>query len=112
LADVPARHKLCVGVECNPRPAITAALHFLFRRAILTFGKDETPNLVTLDALAFQIAKCLVLVFGTGAAKIAEKFQNRCAMHANHSGNGTKRITLDQSSHDCLSFIRSQLIHD
>src|SRR5437879_2309798 len=65
--DKPARHKLCVRVECYPRPRVASSLGFHFRRAISFLSADKAPNLITLKVTAFQIPKRLVLIFGAGA---------------------------------------------
>ena len=111
LSDVPARHKLCVRVERNICPTVATAFGSLLNRAILSFGKYEAPNFVTLDARAFQIAKNLVLIFRAGAAKITEKFHYGRAMYARHSRDRAKRIALDQSGNHRFPFFGAQFVH-
>jgi hypothetical protein len=111
-SDEPAGHKLGIWVERNPSPNVASSVHLLFDMAIFLLRINERPNLVTLDSLTWKIAKNLVLILGTRASESDQQFHNRCAMDARHATNGAKRIAFNQSSHDRLSFIGSQLIHD
>lgn len=72
MSDEPARHKLCIGVNRNPRPSITAAFRFLFQRAIPVLGVNERPNFVALNSFAGKISENFVLIFGASTAKIAK----------------------------------------
>ena len=112
LPDKPARHEFAVRIKRNPRPHVPRALRFVLCRAILFFGINKRPDFVTLQALALQIAKNLVLIFRAGAAKIAEQFHNRRAMDACHAGDSAQRITLDQGRNYSRPFFSSQLVHD
>ena len=111
LTDEPAGNEFAVRVESHPCPAIAAALRLLLRRAILSFRINERPNLVTLDSFTGKIAKNLVLIFRTGAAKIAKQFHYRGAMYATHASDGAKRIAFDQGCDNRCPFSAIQFVH-
>lgn len=90
LADEPARNELGISVERDPSPNIAHPISLHFGRAILLFRSNEGPDFVALDAAAFQVAKRFILIFGTGAAKIAEQLHDSRPMHARHSRDSAK----------------------
>src|SRR5256885_2363465 len=49
-----ADYELCVCVHADPSPDVPR-FTLLLRRDILLLRVDETPNLIGLDALAFQV---------------------------------------------------------
>src|SRR2546427_3533341 len=57
LSDEPARHKLCIGIERNPRSNVASDLRLVLYRAIFFFGIHERPDFITLNALTREIAK-------------------------------------------------------
>ena len=62
LTDQPARNQFSFRVDCRPRPNIASAFCFHFRAAIFCLRSHKTPNLITLESLAFQIHESLVLI--------------------------------------------------
>jgi hypothetical protein len=111
-ADKPARHKFRVRVKRNPSPdAANARLSPHSFRHVFVFRVTERPYFVTLDALAIQVAKNLVLIRGASRAKLHQKFLNRRAMDSRHADSGAERTALNQTGNHADLFFFAQFIH-
>jgi hypothetical protein len=82
---------------------VARALLFYLRRAILFIRSYERPDFVALDSFAGKIPKNLILIFGAGAAKVAEQFHNGRAMDARYPCNRAHGISLNQRSNEPAS---------
>lgn len=97
LANQPGADQLGIGIHGNPRPHITSDLAFYnLLSEVLLLGIDEAPNFVGLNPLARQVHQRIVQVFGTGSAKLYEKFYNRILGNTGHANRRTNRIAFDQ----------------
>jgi hypothetical protein len=111
VANVPTGHKFGIRAHRNPSPRIAKSLPFHFSRAIPFFGVRERPNFVALDLLASKIAKNAVLIFRTGATKIAEKFNDSVFGYAGHSHGSADAVALDQARNNLRSLLGAQFVH-
>jgi hypothetical protein len=75
-------------VNRRPRPHIASAFRFHFCTAILFLRADETPNLITPDAFAFQTHESLFLIDRASAPEIAEKFNDGVFGNVCHANGG------------------------
>ena len=107
----PARHKFGIRVKRNPSPNVSRSFHLLLDVAILLFCINEGPNLITLDALTFQIHENLVLIFRASAAKIAEKFDDGIFGNPRHSNSSANAVALDQTGNNRRPFLGAQFVH-
>jgi hypothetical protein len=79
----------------NPSPNVSRTRYLLLDVAVLLFRINEGPDFITLDALALQIHKSLVLIHGAGAAKIDKQLHYGRAMNTSHACNGSEGVALD-----------------
>ena len=103
LANEPAGNQFRVRTNCSPSPNIACALFLHFNGAILFLCSDETPNLIGLEALTFQIHESSVLILGAGATEIAEKFHDCIFRDASHARGGTNAVALNQAGNNLRS---------
>ena len=59
---------------------------------------DEGPDSITLNALAFEVAKSLVLICGTGRTKLDQLVLNRRVVYAGNADSGAERIALGEAA--------------
>jgi hypothetical protein len=108
----PAGNELGVRINRYPCPSVASrAVHSLLKRAIPFLRINERPNLIALDSLTRKIAKNSILIFRTGATKIAQQIHNRGAMNARHSTDGAQGISLYQCSNYLFPLFGAQLVH-
>jgi hypothetical protein len=78
-------------------------LALLISRNVLLLGIAERPNLITLDALARQIAKSAALIFLASFADLREELDHGILGDARHAYSGANGIALDESGYNlCL----------
>ena len=104
---MPARDKLCVGVNRGPRPNVAIAKFALEgSRDILFLHPHEAPNLVALERLAGQIAKRLILILGADFAGIYQQLGDGVLAHPDQSSNRLHRHPFDHHSEDLGTDLR------
>jgi len=111
-AHEPARDKFRVRAERNPRPHAAHASGVLHvGRHVFVLRIDEAPDFIALNPFALEVAERLVLIRGTGRAKLHQELLNRRAVNACHANCGAERISLDQAGHHFHPFVCRQFIH-
>src|SRR6267154_1358270 len=111
LSNEPARNQLCISANRRPSPSISSAFRFSFDATILFFRSDKAPNLITLDALAFQIHESLVLIIRASSTEITEKFYDSVFRNACHSNSCANGVSLDKAGNNLLLFVGFQFVH-
>jgi hypothetical protein len=112
LAHQPGRDQLAVGADAGPRPHVAVAvLALMLFRDVSLLGVDERPDLVTLHALARQVAERRVLVLGARPAEVHQQLDHGVLGRAGHADGGADRVALDQAGNDAGSFLGAQSVH-
>src|SRR3954451_5106664 len=109
-ADEVADNKLGVGIHTDPCPHV-ASLAALVLRDVLGLRVDEAPNLVRLDALAWQVAHEAVLVDRADRAEINKKLDDRVLGHAGHATRRANAVALNKRGDDLLSLLGRETVH-
>jgi hypothetical protein len=113
IADVPARNKLRVSIDCRPRPNVADPRNALkLLRDIALLRVDEAPNLVALNTLARQVAKVLVLVVEARRANVAEKLIDCVPAYTCHASNSAEAVSLAEHVEDAGAFFVVQFVHN
>jgi hypothetical protein len=103
---------LCVGVDGDPRPDVSArGLLPLLRRRLLFLTSDEAPDFVHLNQLARKLHERLTHVVRTGRAKFHQELGNRIPGNPGHAYRRTDRIALNQCANHLNLLGDRQLIH-
>jgi len=94
--DHPGANQLGVCVHCNPSPDIArvAALQRPLRHVLL-LRRNETPDFVTLNPFAGEIAQMLIQVIRAGSAQLDKQFRNCIFGNAGHANRRTDRVAFD-----------------
>ena len=111
-AHQPAGNEFGVGIDGNPYPGVAddPLLGHLFRDALL-LAANETPDLVALQPLAFQVAQNAILVAVAGGTDFDQQARHSALLAAQHAADGADRIAFNQGGKDLGSFIDAQAVH-
>src|SRR6266478_1880209 len=101
IADAPRRDEFRISADRNPRPNIASCLwRSLGKHDVALLGVDEAPNLVELDALAWQIAKRLVLIGRTRLTGIDCQLVNGIDRNVGNAARCAKAGAFNQQIED------------
>src|SRR5207302_9687755 len=110
-ADEPAWVELGVAVGSDPRQRITLPRLVYRDPDVLFFGPDERPNLVRLDALAWQVAEHGILVVRRSLSKSDEEPHHGPLRCAGHPAGRADRVALDQRPDHYRALVARKAVH-
>ena len=108
----PTGNELGIGIDGNPYPGVAddPLLGHLFRDVPL-LAANETPDLIALQPLAFQVAQNAVLVAVAGCSDFDQQARHRALLAAQHAADGTDGITFNEGGEDLGAFVDAQAVH-
>lgn len=113
LPNRPAWDELRVGIDSRPGPHVTrvAAIIEVLWFNVLGLGKTESPALVNLDSFAGQIAKYIVLIFGTRRSEVHQEFCYRILSDSSHANGGPDAAAFNQGGYYATLEVGIEAIH-
>jgi len=110
IAEMPRGNELDVGAYGCERPNITVTpLAFLVFGNVLRLGIAEGLYLITLNALAWEIAKNLILILITSPAYQLKELDNGVFSNTSHSDSCSDGIAPNQSCNHLFLFLNFNL---
>lgn len=101
-----------ISVNRRPRPYITPPCGFLFRRCVLLFCANETPDFIALQALCLDAAYHSVVKIGTSGPDFSEQFDYGVLCRASDPDGSTDAHSFAKAFDDLDSLRCVKLIHN
>jgi hypothetical protein len=95
--DKSVNHQLRIGIHRNPCPLISVTFEPVFGLDVALFCVNETPDLIHLHALRFQIPHSQVVILLCDGSSVGQEPENRNLGSTQHAGCRCNAVTLDKS---------------
>lgn len=112
ISNVVRNAQLRIGINRRPRPAITPAVRFLFRRDVFPLGSDEAPDFVALQTPDTHVANVFMVVSSGCTGHVNEQLGNGVDRNVAEPTRGPEAVSLDQHPDDLDSLRKWQPVHD
>lgn len=112
LSDNERRHELCFGIDGKVSPDIADLVAVVADADVRLLLADESPNLVNLDARAWQVDHFLIKDCLACFTNANAKAHDRVAVNAGHAFNAADAVALGEGADDrCLLFGGKNVCH-
>ena len=113
LSETPATGlKLGIGADGGPGVNVTMAENaFRLGRHVLLLGVAESPDLIALDALAWQATHRSVLILGAGFAQVHQELGYRVNAHVRDPRSSLQAHSFHQQVQELSALRDGQLVH-